>query len=53
MFQNLPTRDNELMVMRNSFSLNPYLSLKVIKAYICNASAYKRRELMTKVVMKS
>ena len=51
MFQNLPTKDNVLMVMRNTFSLNPYLSLKVIKVFISYANAYKRRELMNKNVM--
>lgn len=53
MFQDLPTKDNVHMVMRYPFSLNPYLSLKVIKVYICDENAYKRRELMTKDVMKS
>lgn len=53
MFQDLPTKVNVLMEMRYPFTLNPYLSLKVIKAYTCNENAYKRRELMTKDVMKS
>lgn len=53
MFQNLPTKVSVLMVMRYAFSFNPYLTLKVIKAYISNANAYKRRELMTKDVMKN
>ena len=53
MFQNLPTKVNVLMVMRYTISFNPYLSLKVIKVFICNANAYKRRELMTKDVTKS
>lgn len=48
MFQNLPTKVNVLMATRYPFSYNPYLTLKVTKVYTCNASAYKRRELMTK-----
>ena len=52
MFQNLPTKANVLMGMRNTFPLNPYLSLNVIRVYITNANAYKRRELTHKVVLK-
>ena len=53
MFQNLPTKDNVPMVMRNTCALNPYLSLNVIKVYTSNANAYKRRELTHKEDLKN
>jgi hypothetical protein len=53
MFQDLPTKDNEHMVMRNTFSLNPYLSLNIIKIFICEKNEYKRQELLNKAAMKS